>query len=64
MKYTIRKQDTITPNYGLYWGHALVEGGFSNRSSAEDTQEWFEMHYPHGPHTYREVAGWGLTPDR
>jgi len=26
MKYTIRKQDTITPNYGLYWGHALVEG--------------------------------------
>ena len=62
MKYTIRKQDTITRNYGVFWGHALVEGGFRDRSDAEDTQEWFEMHYPNGPENVRRVVGWVLAP--
>jgi hypothetical protein len=62
MKYTIRKQDTITRNYGVFWGHALVEGGFRDRSDAEDTQEWFEMHYPNGPENVRRVGGWVLAP--
>jgi len=62
MKYTIRKQDTITRNYGVFWGHALVEGGFSDRSYAEDTQEWFQMHYPNGPENVRRVGGWILAP--
>lgn len=62
MKYTIRKQDTITRNYGVFWGHALVEGGFRDRSMAEDVQEWFQMHYPNGPENVRRVGGWTLAP--
>ena len=64
MKYHIRKQDTITPNYGVYWGHALVEGGLSNRSDAWDSLDWFQTHYPTGPHAVREVNGWWLTPEQ
>ena len=51
MKYTIRKQDTITRNYGVFWGHALLEGGFSTRSMAEDVADWWKDNYPAGPST-------------
>jgi len=51
MKYHIRKQDTITTNYGVFWGHALVEGGFRNRSNAEDVADWWKDNYPDGPST-------------
>ena len=51
MKYTIRKQDTITRNYGVYWGFALLEGGFSTRSMAEDVADWWQDNYPAGPST-------------
>ena len=36
MTYAIRKQDTITTNYGVYWGDTLLEGGFLHRSDAWD----------------------------
>jgi hypothetical protein len=62
MTYTIRKQDTITRNYGVFWGATLVEGGFRDRSTAEDTQEWYQTNCPDGPGEYREFAGWGLAP--
>jgi hypothetical protein len=62
MTYTIRKQDTITRNYGVYWGATLVEGGYSTRSAAEDSRDWFEENHPNGPENAREVAGWTLAP--
>ena len=49
MNYTTRKQDTITRSYGVFWGHALVEGGFSTRSMAEDVTEWWQENHPAGP---------------
>lgn len=49
MTYTIRKQDTITRNYGVFWGVTLVEGGFSTRSMAEDVADWWQENHPNGP---------------
>jgi len=43
MKYTIRKQDTITPSWGIFLNGTLVEGGFSSRHAAEEYM-WAE--YP------------------
>ena len=62
MTYAIRKQDTITRNYGVFWGETLVEGGYRDRSMAEDLREWLEENHPNGPENVREVAGWWLTP--
>lgn len=50
MTYTIRKQDTITRNYGVFWGVTLVEGGFRSRSMAEDVADWWQENHPEGPH--------------
>lgn len=36
MRYTIRKQDTITPSWGIYCNNVLVEGGFSSKRAAEE----------------------------
>ena len=58
MTYSIRKQDTITTNYGVFFGNTLVEGGFRDRSSAWDSLEWFKENHPNGPENVREVAGW------
>lgn len=49
MTYTIRKQDTITRNYGVFWGVTLVEGGFRSRSMAEDVGDWWQENHPEGP---------------
>ena len=62
MSYTIPNMEPSTRNTAVFWGHALVEGGFSDRSYAEDTQEWFQMHYPNGPENVRRVGGWILAP--
>ena len=58
MKYTIRKQDTITTTYGVFWGETLVEGGFSGRADAWDAIDWLREHHPEGPEKVREVNGW------
>ncbi len=59
MTYTIRRQqDTITTQYGVYWGETLVEGGFSGRADAWDAIDWLREHHPEGPEKVREVEGW------
>jgi hypothetical protein len=62
MTWTIRKQDTITRNFGVYWGATLVEGGFSGRGEAGDWCDWFQENYPNGPESPRVVPMWMLTP--
>lgn len=49
MTYAIRKQDTITRTFGVFWGATLVEGGFSTRSMAEDVADWWQENHPNGP---------------
>ena len=58
MTYAIRKQDTITTNYGVYWGDTLLEGGFLHRSDAWDALEWFQTYHPNGPKKVHVIAGW------
>lgn len=58
MTYTIRKQDTATRTYGVFWGDTLVAGGYADRSDAEDMQEVFQRKHPTGPENIREVNGW------
>ena len=59
MTYSIRRQqDTITTQYGVYWGDTLVEGGFSGRADAWDAIDWLREHHPEGPEKVREVNGW------
>ena len=58
MTYTTRRQDTITRQYGVFWGDTLVEGGFSDLSYARDSMEWFQEFHPNGPEKVREVNGW------
>ena len=57
MSYAIRKQDTITTQYGVFWGETLVEGGFRDRSRAWDSLEWFQTYHPNGPKKVHEIAG-------
>jgi hypothetical protein len=59
MTYSIRRQqDTITTQYGVYWGDTLVDGGFRDRSCAWDSMEWLRVNHPNGPEKVREIAGW------
>ncbi len=57
MTYSIRKQDTITTQYGVFWGETLVEGGFRGRAAAWDAIDWLREHHPDGPEEVREADG-------
>lgn len=64
MTYTIRKQDTITRTFGVFWGAEMVEGGFFSRSMAEDVADWWQENHPNGPEQGKWAAGWTLAPEK